>query len=135
MFVGVFMGMPHKMVIYASVYGCIQHSHWIKLVYGILIWAHWINIWRSWRERLAVFVCVHLCVRKWGRYKAYRQSWGFYEALLLCLNPMKTRPHLNPAFILYKYLSLSLLLFKPLRFILDKCLTPKPPLKEPTCPQ
>lgn len=48
---------------------------------------------------------------------------------------MKTRPHLNPAFILYKYLSLSLLLFKTQRFILDKCLTPKPPLKEPTCPQ
>lgn len=59
----------------------------------------------------------------------------FYMVLLLCLNPMKTRSHLNPASILYKYLSLYFPPLKTLRFILDKFLTPKPPLKEPICPQ
>lgn len=80
------------------------------------------------RTLVCVFVCVQsLC-------EEMRMLERFYKALILCLNPMKSRPHLNPACILYKYLSMCSPPFKTLRFILDKPLTPKPPLKEPICP-
>jgi len=71
-------GNAHKMVIYASVW-----MYTVKTLnkaglryFNLSTLNKHLKIMK--RMFVYVFVCVHLCVRKWGCYKAYRQSRGFY---------------------------------------------------------